>query len=84
MKGGELSLALRKGEYVFGTAILSPSCHWPKVVASTGLDFVFIDTEHTPLNRETVSNMCNIYKALNIAPIVRDSITGSLFGLYDT
>lgn len=71
MKGKELALALRKGESVYGTAILSPSSIWPKVVASIGLDFVFIDTEHTPLNRETVSNMCHVYNALNLAPIVR-------------
>jgi len=71
MKGKELATALRKGEYVYGTAILSPSSIWPEVVASVGLDFVFIDTEHTPLNKETVSNMCHVYNALNLASIVR-------------
>jgi 2-keto-3-deoxy-L-rhamnonate aldolase RhmA len=71
MNGKELSLALKTGGYVYGTAILSPSPLWPKMVASLNLDFVFIDTEHTPLNRETVSWMCHIYSALNLAPIVR-------------
>lgn len=71
MNGRDLAHALKKGEYVYGTAILSPSPMWPKVVASLGLDLVFIDTEHTPLNRETVSWMCQIYRTLDIAPVVR-------------
>lgn len=71
MDGKELRLALRNGDHVYGTAILSPSTQWPRVVASLGLDFVFIDTEHTPLNRETVSAMCHIYRALNLASLVR-------------
>jgi 2-keto-3-deoxy-L-rhamnonate aldolase RhmA len=71
MNGKELATALRNGDHVYGTAILSPSAIWPEVVASVGLDFVFIDTEHTPLNRETVSNMCHVYSALNLAPVVR-------------
>lgn len=71
MTGKELSQALRKGDYVYGTAILSPSSLWPKILASTDLDLVFIDTEHVPLNRETVSWMCHTYKAVNLAPIVR-------------
>lgn len=71
MNGKELSHALRSGGYVYGTAILSPSTLWPKVVASLGLDMVFIDTEHTPLNRETVSGMCHVYRAYNLAPVVR-------------
>ena len=71
MNGKEIALALKKGEYVYGTAILSPSPVWPRVVESLGLDFVFIDTEHTPLNRETVSSMCQVYSALDLAPLVR-------------
>ncbi len=71
MDGKELVQALKKGDYVYGTAILSPSTLWPKVVASIGLDMVFIDTEHVPLNRETLSWMCHIYSALNIASVVR-------------
>lgn len=71
MNGKEIKTALKKGEHVFGTAVLSPSPVWPDVVAAIGLDFVFIDTEHTPLNRETVSYMCHMYRTINLAPIVR-------------
>src|SRR5690606_13284617 len=34
-------------------------------------DFVFIDTEHVALGRETLSWMCRCYSALGLAPIVR-------------
>lgn len=71
MNGQELAQALKNGDYVYGTAILSPSTVWPGIVASLGLDMVFIDTEHTPLNRETVSWMCAVYSRQNLAPVVR-------------
>ena len=71
MNGKELALALKKGDYAYGTCILSSSTLWPKVVASIDLDFVFIDTEHVPLDRGIVSCMCKMYNAVNLAPIVR-------------
>lgn len=71
MNGQEIIRAFRNGDYVYGTAILSPSTLWPRMVASTGVDMVFIDTEHVPLNRETVSSMCHVYRGLNLAPVVR-------------
>ena len=51
--------------------IISPSPHWPQAVRDAGLDFVFIDTEHIPIERETLSWMCRTYAALDLAPIVR-------------
>ena len=71
MNGKEVAHAFRNGGYVYGTAILSRSPLWPRVVASLGLDLVFIDTEHVPLDRESVSWMCQMYRALNLAPVVR-------------
>lgn len=73
MNGKELSLALKNGDFVYGTAILSPSSLWAEMVASLDLDLVFIDTEHTSLNRETVSWMCRLYRSYNFAPLVRIS-----------
>ena len=46
---------LRSSERVYGTLIVSPSPHWVPVVAGLGLDFVFIDTEHIPLDREKLA-----------------------------
>jgi len=62
---------LKKGKRLYGTAILSSSPLWPSAVKSTGVDFVFIDTEHIPLDRTTLSQMCVAYKALGLPPLVR-------------
>ena len=71
MNGNELIQALRAGQRVYGTAIYSPSPIWPRVVKNLDLDMVFIDTEHTPHDRNSVSLLCNVYAALNLAPVVR-------------
>lgn len=41
------------------------------MLAQTGLDFVFIDTEHIPLDRQPLSWMCHNFSALGLPPIVR-------------
>ena len=71
MNGQELIQALRGGERVYGTAIYSPSPIWPRVVQNLDLDMVFIDTEHTPHDRNTVSWLCGAFAALDMAPVVR-------------
>jgi 4-hydroxy-2-oxoheptanedioate aldolase len=71
MNGKQLRAALHQGRRVYGTLITTPSPHWPKAVQSTGLDFVFIDTEHIPIERTTLAWMCRTYAALGLAPIVR-------------
>jgi len=63
--------SLRKCKVLYGTAILSPSPLWPAAVKKTGVDFVFIDTEHTPLDRTILSHMCQAYKAHGLPPLVR-------------
>ncbi len=50
---------------------MSDSSLWPTAVKQSGIDFVFIDTEHIPIGREKLSNMCQIYKATGLPPIVR-------------
>lgn len=71
MDGIALKSALRAGKRVYGTCVVSPSPLWPAMIAATGLDFVFIDTEHIPLDRAQVSWMCQAYSARGLAPIVR-------------
>jgi 4-hydroxy-2-oxoheptanedioate aldolase len=41
------------------------------MLAQCGLDFVFIDTEHIPLDRSQLSWMCQTFDALGLPPIVR-------------
>lgn len=71
MNGVELKAAMRAGKRVYGTCVVSPSPLWPAMIAGAGLDFVFIDTEHIPLDRTQVSWMCQAFSARNLAPIVR-------------
>ncbi|MDA0834525.1 MAG: aldolase/citrate lyase family protein [Planctomycetota bacterium] len=71
MNGKEIRTALHKGQLVYSTAILSTSPLWPKFVRRTGVDFVFIDTEHVPIGRETLSWMCQTFAAMGIPPVVR-------------
>lgn len=62
---------LKEGKNIYGTCIVSTSPIWSKVVAGTGLDYVFIDTEHIPIDRTELTFMCQTYNALGISPIVR-------------
>lgn len=71
MNGQQLIQALRSGQTVYGTLIVSPSPLWPSAVKRLGLDLVFIDTEHIPLDRTMVAWMCQTYRALDLAPVVR-------------
>ncbi len=71
MNGFDLKAALKNGERVYGCCTVSPSPHWPAMMAGTGLDFIFIDTEHIALDRSQVAWMCQTYAALGLAPIVR-------------
>ncbi|HSI11158.1 MAG TPA: aldolase/citrate lyase family protein [Chthoniobacter sp.] len=50
---------------------MSPSPMWPKALEGSGLDFVFIDTEHIALDRAQVSWMCQAYSRMGLPPIVR-------------
>ncbi len=71
MKSQEIRQALHSGKRVFGTLVVSESPLWPRAIATTGLDFVFIDTEHTALTTSQVAAMCQSYRGLDLPPIVR-------------
>lgn len=69
--GRQIRDALHTGQRVYSTAVISPSPRWPELVRQAGVDFVFLDTEHIPLDRQTLSWMCQAYAALGIPPVVR-------------
>lgn len=71
MTPNELASALRSGRPVFGTLTVSTSPRYPEILKGSGVDFVFIDTEHTAIDRIPLSWMCQTYNALGIPPIVR-------------
>lgn len=71
MNGRLIIENLHKGRRVFSSAMVSPSPLWPTFVKTIGIDFVFVDTEHTPIGRETLSWICQTYQALDVPPVVR-------------
>ncbi len=64
---------LQNGKLICGTCITNPNPVWPSIVKACDLDFVFIDTEHIPLDRSVVASMCQSYSLAGIDPIVRIS-----------
>ncbi len=62
---------LKVGKNVYGTCITSTGPMWPGAIKTAGLDFVFIDTEHIPLGRTELALLCQLFKALEITPVVR-------------
>jgi len=71
MTGREIIAALHEGRRVFSSAIVAMSPLWPNLAKQTGIDFVFVDTEHIPLDRQTLSWTCQTYQALGLPPVVR-------------
>ena len=71
MDSKEFLECLKRGRRLYGTAVLSSSPLWPLAVRRTGVDFVFIDTEHTPFDRTTLASMCVAYRAVGLPPLVR-------------
>lgn len=62
---------LKSGQNVYGTCITSTAPMWPVSLQRAGLDFVFLDTEHIPLDRAELARLCQIFRAYGITPIVR-------------
>ena len=71
MTGSEMRRALHSGERVYGSMIFGDSPRWARAVSGTGLDFVFLDSEHGPLDRGGLAWTCEHYSALGLVPVVR-------------
>lgn len=71
MNALELKAAFHSGKRVYGTMTVAPSPLWVSQIKRLNLDFVFIDTEHIPIDRAQISWMCQAYRAMNVAPLVR-------------
>lgn len=67
----ELKQKLISRENVYGTCITVNTPNWPDIVSEAPLDFVFIDTEHIPIDRSELAKMCRGYQARGLTPIVR-------------
>jgi 4-hydroxy-2-oxoheptanedioate aldolase len=71
MSDKTLPAKLNSGQTVYGTCITSTAPLWGKAARNAGLDFVFLDTEHIPLERMEIAALCQLFKAMGISPIVR-------------
>ncbi|MGC8988949.1 MAG: HpcH/HpaI aldolase family protein [Verrucomicrobiia bacterium] len=71
MNSPTLAQRLRAGQTMAGALIASTSPVWPQAVAACGLDFVFLDTEHIPLDRAQLGWMCQTYSRMGLPPLVR-------------
>ncbi|MCX6218792.1 aldolase/citrate lyase family protein [Spirosoma sp.] len=74
MKGStqpSLRQKLQQGHRVYGTCITSTAPMWPKAVQQVRLDFVFLDTEHIPIDRAELATLCQQFRSYGITPIVR-------------
>lgn len=73
MRGLHLRQALKSGKRVYGIGMEGyGQPGWPRYFATNApVDFVFLDSEHTPQNRETIAWAMNCYAAYGIAPLLR-------------
>ncbi|MBN1966134.1 MAG: aldolase [Anaerolineae bacterium] len=72
MRGRALREALRSGRRVYGTAMEGLGTpRWPRAFAGLGLDFVFLDSEHNPVDRAMLAWACQAYAAYGVAPLLR-------------
>jgi 2-keto-3-deoxy-L-rhamnonate aldolase RhmA len=72
LNGKELKKVLKAGGKVFGTCVEGTGN--PRILnvyMKTGLDFVFIDNEHNPLDRNQTSSVCYLFSKADIASVVR-------------
>ena len=72
MHDNAVKAKLRRGECVYGTSLedcLSPEM--PVVLAAAGLDFFFVDTEHSPASYGEIQALCRTAHDRGIVPLVR-------------
>lgn len=62
---------LESGLPVIGTWSIIPSVVVTDIIASTGIDFIVIDSEHGPINFETAQNMIIACESRNVSPVMR-------------
>ena len=71
MNIAEFTEQLRAGRLLLGTQVASPSPLWPSALSDIGLDYVFLDTEHIPVDRTLLSWMCQTFSHMGLPPLVR-------------
>lgn len=71
LKKNRLKELIMNQELALGTHIDAFSPTLVEVAGLAGLDYVYIEAEHAPLNWETLENMIRAAEVVNITPLVR-------------
>ena len=78
MNGEELKKRVKSGGVVYGTMLtMSRNPRWTVPIAEFGLDYVIIDTEHTPRGRGDIGDFLAAFTHSGVVPIVRIPIPDS-------
>ncbi|RDJ23138.1 aldolase [Bosea caraganae] len=67
----EFRSRISRKEHVLGTFIKTPTSHTTEIVGSIGFDFVIIDQEHAPFDRNSIDMACLGARASGTAALVR-------------
>lgn len=78
MNGEELKNKVKSGGVIYGTMLsLSRNPRWVTSMSEFGLDYVIIDTEHSPRGRGDVADFIAAFSFSGVVPIVRIPIPDS-------
>ena len=78
MNGAELKERVHGGGIVYGTMIsMGRNPRWTSAFANFGIDYVIIDTEHSPRGRMDVADFIAAFTFSGVVPIVRIPIPDS-------
>jgi 2-keto-3-deoxy-L-rhamnonate aldolase RhmA len=74
---------LAAGEIVFGSEIMFPSADVVEILAYAGLDFIYMDMEHSATTHESLSHMIRACEIGGATPLVRipESVPGEYPGV---
>ncbi len=66
-----LKKKLQNGELVLGTALNAPTAQVAVSTSRSGVDFVWIDTEHSPYGSEALDAIPTLIRQQGVAPMIR-------------
>ncbi len=83
MQANKAKAKLKAGEIVFGSEIMFPSADVVEILAYAGLDFVYMDMEHSATTHESLAHMIRACEIGGSTPLVRipESVPGEYPGV---
>jgi 4-hydroxy-2-oxoheptanedioate aldolase len=66
-----LKRKLQNGELILGTVLPSPTAYLATSTCQTGIDFLWIDTEHAPYGVEALDAIPTLIRQQGVAPLIR-------------